>query len=192
MGSDNIKSKEFHGIFEKLPLNETVQESLYRQTVRLSEVVDTRECEERMFAIDARTGELIVDNFEKTGPIDGSGFTSEEKRKIDLCKNYVIVMRDRPNNEPPAARDLLTYLHNDKIKISFILCRDGTLYGIYSVKKEFDELYNTYLKQAKERVSNIDAAKHIANTEVYRANEQLGKSDRLFDVRRFDVHERKN
>lgn len=191
MGADDIKSQEFHDIFEKLPLNETVQESLYRQTVRLREFVDVRESKERMFAIDARTGELIVDNFEKTGPIGGSGFTSEEKRKIKLCKNFVIVMRARPNNDPPSAQDLLTYLHNDKIRISFIMCRNGTLYGIYSVKKEFDELYNTYLKQAKERVSNIDAAKHIANTEVYRANEQLGKSDRLFDVRRFDVHGRK-
>lgn len=180
-----INSKEFHDIFEKLPLNKNVQESLYYQAGRLLEFVDKYQGEERMLAIDARTGEFIVDNFDRPGQISGTGFTLEEEHKIELCKNNIIVMHNHSYNGPPSAQDLLTYLHNDKIKISFIMCNDGTLYGIYSVKKEFEKFYDECLKQAKEHTSDIDDAKLIARSMFYDANEQLGGSKRLFDVRMF-------
>lgn len=178
--------KDFHDIFGKLPLNETVQESLYKQAVRLLEFADGHEGEERMFAIDARTGESIADNFERPGQLGGTGFASEEKRRIGSCKNHIIVMHNNSHNDPPSAQDLLTYLHSDKIKISFIICPDGILFGIYAVKKEFEKSYKECLEQAKERFSDIDEAKHAAMADLYKANEQLSRSERLFDVRRFE------
>ena len=184
--------KDFHDIFGKLPLNENVQESLYKQAERLLDFAGRHEGEERMLAIDARTGEFIADNFERPGQIGGTGFTPEEERKIESCKNFIIVMHNHSYNGPPSAQDLLTYLHNDKIKISFIICHDGTLFGIYAVKKEFEKSYKECLEQAKERISDIDEAKRVARAAIYKANEQLSRSERLFDVRRFDGHGRRS
>ena len=73
-----INSKEFHDKFEKLPLSKDVQESVYRETGRLFDFVDGQE-EERGIAINARTGELLIDNFKRKGYTNKTGFNEKEK-----------------------------------------------------------------------------------------------------------------
>lgn len=130
---DYINSKEYHDKFEKLPVNKNVQESIYKQAGRLLEFIDdldeTRMSEERMLALDARTGEFIVDNFERAGSMYRTLFLEEENKKIMECPNSIILLHNHSLNGRPSGQDLLAYLHNEKIRISLILCHDGGIYG---------------------------------------------------------------
>ena len=57
-----VNSKDYHDKFERMPVNRDVQQNLYLEAGRLLEFVDGQE-EERMIAVNARTGDFLVDNF---------------------------------------------------------------------------------------------------------------------------------
>lgn len=181
-----VNSKSFHDKFEQLPLSKYVQEKLYKETGRLLDFVDGLDEEkieqERMTAIDFRTGERIVDNFKREGSTYKTGFTSEEMEKILQCTNSIIVIHNHSHNGRPSGKDLLTYLHENKIKLSIIACHNGDLYAIYWVKEEFETLYNRRIEERKISLSNIDEIKRLAMTDMYRLNEQLSEKDKFFKV----------
>lgn len=54
-------------------------------------------------------------------------------------------------NGRPSAQDLISYLDDERIKISLILCHDGTMYGIYDVNPQFKEAYEMLLSEAKQK-----------------------------------------
>ena len=174
-----VNSKEYHDKFSKLPVNHEVQEALYKEAGRLLRFVDGQE-EERMIAVNARTGELIVDNINRDGSINGTGFTYDEYKKIEKCNDNIIVMHNHSLNGRPSAQDLLTYLHNDNMQLSLIICHDGSIYAIYGVRKKFEKIYLTYLEEAKHGATNIKEAKRLTTTALYRLNEKYN----IFDVRR--------
>lgn len=176
-----VNSKEYHDKFEKLPVNRDVQQRIYIESGRLLNFVDGQE-EERMLAINARTGDFLVDNFNREGSIKGTGFTPEEARVLDDCKDGIILLHNHSLNGRPSAQDMLTYLQEERIKISLILCHDGTVYGIYGVNSKFGDVYNEYLEQAKLKTDDLDEAKRLATTQLYILNEKLGNRHKLFIV----------
>lgn len=88
-----INSKEYHDKFEKLAVNKDVQQSIYIQIGRLLEHVDGHS-EEKMVAIDARTGKFIVDNFAREGRIESTSFTNDEYL---LIQKSILKMEDHPH-----------------------------------------------------------------------------------------------
>ena len=183
---DYINSKEYHDKFEKLPLNKNVQEAIYKQAGRLLEFIDSldedRMSEEHLLALSARTGEFIVDNFEREGNMRRTSFSEEERQKIMECPDTIILMHNHSLNGRPSGQDLLAYLHNEKVRISLILCHDGAVYGIYGVKREFEAMYNETLEKHKGRMSDYDMVKQLATTEMYRLNDVLSSKSKLFNV----------
>ncbi|MCM1083049.1 MAG: hypothetical protein NC393_05400 [Clostridium sp.] len=180
---DYINSKEYHDKFEKLPVNKTVQQSLYEQAGRLLRFVDGQE-EERLIAINARNGAFIVDNLKRSGNIAKTGFKKEEYKKIQQCKDHIIIMHNHSLNGRPSAQDIISYSRDNHIKLSLIICHDGTIYGIYDVKEEFEQIYSEYLNKAKEKTNNINEAKQLATTEIYKLNDKLNNKRKLFEIRR--------
>lgn len=178
-----INSKAYHDKFEKIPVNREVQQSLYREAGRLLDFVDGQE-QERMLVISARTGEFVVDNFERNGDMYKTGFTTEEYKKVLECTDNVIILHNHSLNGRPSAQDLITYLQEEKVKISLILCHDGTVYGIYGVSTEIKQIYEMYLEEAKAKSIADDMAKRVATTKLYELNDRLGKNHKIFDVRR--------
>lgn len=179
-----VNSKNYHDKFERLPVNRIVQQSLYLEAGRLLDFVDGQE-EERLIAVNARTGELLVDNFNRNGDIKGTGFTAEEAGVLDACKDGIILLHNHSLNGRPSAQDLLTYLKEEKIKLSLVLCHDGTVYGIYGVNSLFPEVYNEFLEQAKLKTKEkriTDEVKRLATTQMYILNEKLSKRHKLFIV----------
>ncbi len=174
-----VNSKEYHDKFEKLPVNRDVQQKLYIQAGRLLEFVDGRE-EERMLAVNARTGELIVDNFNREGSIKGTGFNDDEVKELDKCKDGIILIHNHSLNGRPSAQDMITYLNEERVKISLVLCHDGTMYGIYAVSPKFPDIYNDYLEQAIQKTDDLDEAKRLTTTQLYLLNERLGNKHKLF------------
>lgn len=180
---DYINSKEYHDKFEKLPVNSNVQESLYKEAGRLLEYLD-RVDEERLIAINARTGEFIVDNFARTGNSKSTGFTLEEYNKTQECPNMIILMHNHSRNGRPSAADLLSYLNNEKVKLSLIICHDGDIFVIYGVKEKFKSIYNDFLEESKKYTSNLEEAKILTLTKIYNINNEISDKDKIFDVRK--------
>lgn len=176
-----VNSKEYHDKFERMPVNRDVQQRLYIEAGRLLEFVDGQE-EERMLAINARTGDFLVDNFDREGSIKGTGFTFEEAQILDECKDGIILLHNHSLNGRPSAQDMLTYLSEERVKISLILCHDGNIYGIYGVSPKFPDIYNDYLEQAKLKTDDLDEAKRLATTQLYLLNDKLGNRHKLFIV----------
>jgi hypothetical protein len=178
---DYVNSKEYHDKFERLPVNRDVQQKLYTEAGRLLEFVDGQE-EERLLAVNARTGDFLVDNFDRQGSIKGTGFTVEEASVLDSCRDGIILMHNHSLNGRPSAQDMLTYLSEEKVKISLILCHDGTVYGIYGVNLKFPSIYAEYLEWEKQKTDDLDEAKRLATTQLYLLNEKLGNRHKLFIV----------
>lgn len=176
-----INSKAYHDKFERLPVNADVQQQLYIQAGKLLDFVDGQG-EERMLAINARTGEFLVDNFEREGSIKGTGFNDKEYERLNDCEDGIILMHNHSLNGRPSAQDLISYLDDERIKISLILCHDGTMYGIYDVNPQFKEAYEMLLSEAKQKTNDIDDAKRLATSKLYILNEKLGKKHKLFTV----------
>ena len=178
-----VNSKEYHDKFEQLPVNKEVQQRLYVEAGRLLNFVDGQE-EERMMAINARTGELLVDNFNRKGSIKGTSFTFEEVKILENCKDGIILLHNHSLNGRPSAQDILTYLSEERVKISLILCHDGTVYGIYDVSSDFPKIYDKCLETAKTKTNNLDIAKKIATTNMYIINENLNNKHKLFVIKK--------
>lgn len=179
-----VNSKKYHDKFERLPVNKIVQQRLYLEAGRLLDFVDGQE-EERLIAVNARTGDLLVDNFNRKGDIKGTGFTAKEAVALDDCKDGIVLLHNHSLNGRPSAQDLLTYLKEEKIKLSLVLCHDGTVYGIYEVNSLFPEIYNEFLERAKLKTKEkriTDEVKRLATTQIYIFNEKLSKRHKLFIV----------
>lgn len=96
----------------------------------------------------------------------------------------IVLMHNHSLNGRPSAQDIMTYLHEERVKLSLIICHDGTIYGIYGVHSKFPQLYEDYLNQSKNQTANIDEAKRLATTKLYQLNEKLSNRHQLFDIRR--------
>lgn len=180
-----INSPEYQAKFEKIPVNKNVQNALHKQAGRLLEFVDGLETEkqfqERLLAIDAKTGEFIVDNFDRDGSETRTYFNDAEYQKIEENQNQIILIHNHSSNERPSARDLLTCLHNDKIAMSVIICHNGDVYTVSDVKPEFETTYNELIKQYE--LINTRNAKTVALTKIY---QNMPSSDRhkLFNLKK--------
>lgn len=173
-----INSKAYHDKFEKLPVSKRVYERLYTECGRLLNTVDGCE-EEKMIAINARTGELVVDNLSRAGLSDHTCFTAEEYKYIKELSDTIIVIHNHSYNRPPSGRDIATYAENDNIKISLVVCHDGDVFAIVRAEREVADLYKMYYDELKAITDEV-TAKTIATNRL----EVLNKDNRLYEVRR--------
>ena len=167
-----------------MPLPKAVQESAYKQTGRLLDFVDGQG-EERLLAIDARTGEFIVDNFNRDGDMYRTGFIGSEKTIIEKCNNNIVLIHNHSLNGRPSGQDLLSFLHLDKVQMSIIACHDGTLFAITHVSPLFEKVYNKFIEDYKHDVQDIQIVKRLAMTDAELYNDKLGKKQKLYIIRRF-------
>ena len=140
--------------------------------------------EERLLAINFRTGEFIVDNFQRSGDKRKTGFNIEEYNKILACPDSVVLIHNHSGCDIPSGQDLLTYLHDEKIKLSIIACHNGDLYAIYGVRSIFEEVYNKFLEIEKTKTTDIREAKKRTTTKIYALNETLSDRHKYFIVKK--------
>ena len=181
---DYVNSKEYRDKYEELPVNNRVKQSIYMQAIRLLNAVDGQE-QERMIAINARTGALLVDNIERhdSGSIRGTGFNDEEYKIVKSCQDGVILLHSHSLNGRPSAQDIITYSQNSELKMSLIIAHDGSVYAIYFAKDVVESIYNEYFEEEKGKTGDEKEAKRIATTKMYLMNRKLGKRQRLFCVK---------
>lgn len=178
-----VNSKEYHDKFKEIEVPRRVQECLYRETGRLLDFVDGQ-AEERLLAINARTGDFIVDNFNRSGSEKRTSFIASERMEIDKCKDPIIFVHNHSLNGRPSVQDLLSFLHLENVALSLIACHDGTVYEISYVSPMFETMYNLHVNELKQSMSDMDEIKRLALTRCVDQNSKLGKSKKLFKIRR--------
>lgn len=178
-----VNSKEYHDKFKEIEVPRRVQECLYRETGRLLDFVDGQ-AEERLLAINARTGDFIVDNFNRSGSEKRTSFIASERMEIDKCKDPIILVHNHSLNGRPSGRDLLSFLHQENVALSLVACHDGTVYEISYVSPKFEIMYESYIIELKQFISDMDEIKRLAMTRCIDQNNKLGKSKKLFKIRR--------
>lgn len=179
VNADYINTKAYHDKFEKLDVPSTVKENTYKETIRLLDSVDGIE-DEHMIALNARTGDFLVDNLKRKGKATKTSFTSEEYEKIKDCKEKIILIHNHSHNVRPSGTDIVTVAKNEKISKSIIACHDGDVYLIRSVKKEVAQIYQETYNELR-KTFDEDIAKLLATNKLYNANEtrHLFKVERL-------------
>ena len=166
-----------------MPFPKVVQESAYKQAGRLLDFVDGQG-EERLLAIDARTGDFIVDNFNRDGDMYHTGFIDPEKHLINKCEHNIVLIHNHSLNGRPSGKDLLSFLHLDKVQMSIIACHDGTIFAITNVNPLFEGLYNKTMDYYNQTIGNELEAKRLAMTYMELYNDKLGKRQKLYKIRR--------
>lgn len=177
-----VNSKDFRDQFVLLPTNKNVQDSLYKEAGIILEMLDGKD-EERLVAINARTGKKIIDNYSRTGSSYKTGFSTEEYELLQNCEDYIVLLHNHPDGSRPSGTDLITFVNEEKVKLSVIVGHDGDLYAIISVKDEvkniYQKLYDGYLEKLGEEKE--DSAKTLATNALY----LLNANNALFEVRRY-------
>lgn len=170
VNGEYINTKAYHDKFDKLDAPTTVREGVYKETIRLLDIVDGIE-DEHMIAINSRTGKIVTDNLYRKGNATRTSFTAEEYAKIEECKEKIILIHNHSHNVRPSGMDIVTVAKNDKISMSIIACYDGDVYIIKSVKKEVAEIYQETYNELRKSFDK-DTAKALATKKLYQENER--------------------
>lgn len=178
-----VNSKEYHDKFKDLNLPRRVQECVYREAGRLLDHVNGNP-EEYLIAINARTGDTIVDNLDRNGDIYHTGFIGSELSEYDKCLDPVILMHNHSYNGRPSGQDLLSFLHQEKVDLSLIICHDGTVHAIEYVSPKFEEFYLNEFEKERNLYCDIIEAKRLAMTKAIKFNELCREKYKLFKIRR--------
>ncbi len=171
-----INSKKYYDKFTKLPVNNDVCRSLYKEAGRLLELVDGKDIE-KLSVINRRTGERIVDNFARETESHHTGLNAEEYKKVTSSIDDVVVLHNHSLNHPPSGRDIVTYAEDDNIILSLVLCHDGDIYAIVNAKQEVIDIYNFYLEYF-EKEFEFDIARSLATMRI----NNLNKNNCLFEI----------
>ena len=140
-----VNTKEYHDAFEAMPIAKSVREGAYRQAGMLLQAVDGKNIEHQI-AINARTGELVVDNLARSGQRGRTGFTVSESEKIIACNDDIVTLHNHPGSKSPSYRDTITASRYQKAKASVVLGHDGSVWyiecGDASIADELERLYD--------------------------------------------------
>lgn len=178
-----VNSKEYHDKFKEIDVPRRVQECLYRETGRLLDFVDGQ-AEERLLAINARTGDFIVDNFNRAGSEKRTSFIASERMEIDKCKDPIILVHNHSLNGRPSGKDLLSFLHQENVALSLVACHDGTVYEISYVSPKFEKMFYDRIEYYKTNLSDMDEIKRLSLTDLIIENDMISDKHKLFKIRR--------
>ena len=175
-----INSKVYHDKIYKLPISKNAKNKIYKQCCNMMNRCDGKPME-HMVAADYRSGDFIVDNYNREGAILKTSFNDEEYAKIEQNKGKIILIHNHSLNVRPSGGDIVSFAKNDKIAISLIACHDGDLYAILSAEKKVEEIYKKAYNNFRNNFDK-ESAKALATKTLYEKNDN--EHGKLFDVRR--------
>lgn len=126
--------------------------------------------------------EYLVDNFKRNGEINRTRFNDNEIKIINNCPDSIALIHNHSKSDKPSGQDIMSYLHNEKVKLSIIACHNGDLYAIYGVKPSFEQKYNEILEIEKTKTTEFELAKRRTTTQIYELNESLSERHKYFTV----------
>lgn len=143
--SPSVNTRSYHAAFEKMPVPKPVAEGAYREAGRILDRA-TGHDEEFLAAIDAKTGEPIVNNLGRDGTPRHTYFNDEEAAALDRHEGQVIVIHNHPHSGPPSYGDVVTASRNDSIAGSIVIGHDGSVWFVSAdgaaIAEKLERAYN--------------------------------------------------
>lgn len=166
-----VNTKEYHDKFRRLPLPKPVQEQLYIQTGRMLQELDGT-AYERLVALDAKTGDLVVDTYSHKLFESKANFDDDERKLIHSHKNGIVLLHNHPGDSPPSFPDIRSAMTNENVFGSLVSGHGGTVYYIEPLQlQDLEERYNILLEMAKQLTTEIEGARQIALMHLEEENE---------------------
>lgn len=166
-----VNTKEYHDKFRRLPLPKQVQEQLYIRTGRILQELDGT-AYERLVALDAKTGDLVVDTYSHELVESKATFDDDERKLIHNHKNGVVLLHNHPGDSPPSFPDIRSAMTTEGVSGSLVSGHGGTVYYIEPLQlHDFEERYNILLEEAKQFTTEIERARQIAFMRLEEENE---------------------
>ena len=178
-----VNSQKYHAQFENKGFNKPTKEKAIEYGRQILEKADGTE-NEYLIAFDAKTGNRIIDNMNRTAGNLKTGFTDPEREIILKNRNKIILMHNHPGSLRPSGTDICTVASESKIEASIIACHNGDLFVIKDVNPTVPSIFDKLTEKAKSKGYNAANAKIIATSELYELNQ--AKNNKLFTVLRGD------
>jgi len=140
-----VNTKGYHDAFTEMPIPKPVAEGAYREAGRILSATNGTEFE-YLVAIDARTGELVADNFD-TAPARTrtTGLRESDVEKIRQCPHGIMTIHNHPSSKQPSFRDVVTAAENNEIRGSIVVGHDGSVWYVsVSNPSVADQLFAAY------------------------------------------------
>ena len=162
-----VNSKKFHDAFENLPLPKDTKEAAYNESKIILEHRDGT-CFENVTVIDAKTGENVVNN--NTYEVEfKSAMTEYEYKKMQECKNKVVLIHNHAEGTRPSKTDIFTAYSENKVEASIVAGHDGSVHCIYDIDRnvDIDKIYKDVYNEAIKKYDNKDLATIKATDALY-------------------------
>ena len=156
-----MNTKAYHDRFENLTKHKAVNESLYKQAIKILGRRSGTEYEE-LVIIDARTGEFLLENADWVGlEPSASGVRNEQQNYLDNRGKPYEAIHNHPSNSIPSPQDIKT-LFLRKFQVgSTVVCHNGAVYHLEKIKPfdEIEELIKSVQKKVKEELMGFPSHK---------------------------------
>ena len=141
---DLVNSKTYHDKYEGLTGHKPVDEALYKQVAAMLSHRTGSKYED-IAMLDARTGELLVENISASGSIEFmAGLTTEQANYLAGLQRDFEILHNHPGGTPPSMADIEGLFKRDFAVASTIAGHDGSLYRM--VKKKVHADIKQFLK----------------------------------------------
>ena len=168
---DLVNSKQYHDKFEGLTNHKSVNESIYQESMKMLEHRDSTDYED-IVALDARTGDVIVENTLSVQK-GKTGFTEEQYKALIKHEGKVILLHNHPNGSRPSYTDIYSLFENSSfVDGSVAVGHDGSVHLISNPstkidKKTLDKLWDDVYNSIVEIYPDEDLASHYALDIIY-------------------------
>lgn len=168
--SPDVNSKTYHDAFETLPVPKPVAESAYREAGRILRKANGTD-REYLVAINARTGERIVDNLDiEPSEIGRTGLSLEQREAIEMVPDGVVLLHNHPASTRPSLQDVSTASSERSVRGSIILAHDSDLWYVSVDDPKIAELICALYNETSNEVG--DRAKIVALNKLLDLNER--------------------
>ena len=131
---DLMNTKAYHDRFENLSKRKLVNEALYKQAIKILGHRNGMEYED-LVIIDARTGDMLVENTSAAGTRTfRCGLTSEQEKYLEKLNKKFEGLHNHPNNSFPSPEDIEALFVRELQVGSNVVCHNGTIYRLEKLK----------------------------------------------------------
>ena len=162
-----VNSKKFHDKFEKLTKHKLMNESAYRESMKILEHRDGTDLED-VVVFNAKTGDIIVKNTSSVTP-GRTGLTYEQYKIYRESSERKILLHNHPNGGRLSFTDLKTLFMNDDLDATIAVGHNGSIYIVSNPNRTVDieKLYEMFYNEYKEIYANSELAKVYALDDLY-------------------------
>jgi len=164
---DFVNSKEYHDKFEGLTKHKAVNESIYKESMRMLEHRDGTPFED-MVLVDARTGKFIVGNMDSK-VVGRTGLTKKQFSTLSKHKGDAIIVHNHPNSSRISYKDILTMYKNNNISAIVAAGHDGSIQMVSELNRKIpiDKLWEKVYNDNVSVYGDKKLAEHKALTTLY-------------------------